>query len=213
MRPMADNPPGPSRPEAHPRGRPVFLKKFLESPGTVGAIAPSSRFLARKMLSSLEWGDGVRVIEFGPGTGPFTRAILERLPPSGRYLGIERDQDFVDLLEGRFPGGEFVCESVENVESILSKRGLLPVDHVVSGLPFASLGRELIERILDALDVSLRDGGTFSTFQYLHAVGLPSARYFRREMKSRFGRVHSRRVEFRNLPPAFVFSWKKTESR
>ncbi len=53
----------------------------------------------------------------------------------------------------------------------------------------------------------LRPGGTFTTFQYLHAYHLSPARTFRRAMKDRVGHDAERLVVFRNLPPAFVFTW------
>ena len=36
-----------------------------------------------------------------------------------------------------------------------------------------------------------------------------AARTFRRQMERMFGPWYARQVEFRNLPPAFVFSWQK----
>jgi phospholipid N-methyltransferase len=187
----------------------IFLSRFFRSPRAVGSIAPSSRFLARKMVSRLPLTEAVKVVELGPGTGPFTAEILRRLPPGGRYAGIERDPVFVDVLRRLFPDVEIVHGSAGDLIEIAGARGLLPVDHIISGLPFASLPAALIHRILDAVEAALRAGGTFTTFQYLHAYGLPSARLFRREMGRRFGPMVSRRVELLNLPPAFVLEWVK----
>ena len=187
----------------------AFLGRFLRHPRTVGAVAPSSRYLARKIVHAVDWRTGVRVVEFGPGTGPFTAEILRQMPTDGRYLGIERDRVFADMLRQRFPKADVAADSVDRLVHLLEERNLLPIDHVVSGLPFASLPEDLIGRILEETVAALRPGGTFSTFQYLHAVGLPSARYFRGEMRQRFGAMDGRRCELRNLPPAFVFTWRK----
>lgn len=190
----------------------VFLQRFFRDPRSVGAVAPSSRFLARKMVEPIRWRAGVKIVEFGPGTGPFTDEIARRLPAGAQYLGIERDPVFAELLRRRFPHLDFVCESVEGLVGILEERDLLPVDHIISGLPFASLPVEVSSRILDAIEGALANGATFTTFQYLHAYGLPAARRFRREMRRRLGALRSARLEFRNLPPAFVFTWRKGES-
>ena len=77
-------------------------------------------------------------------------------------------------------------------------------------VPFASFPAALIEQILDVTFEALRPGGTFTTFQYLHATVLPSARFFRERMRQRFGPFVYRAVEFRNTPPAFVFRWRKS---
>jgi phospholipid N-methyltransferase len=187
----------------------VFLKRFLKDPRTVGAFAPSSSYLARKMLVEVEWKTGARVVEFGPGTGPFTELILQDLPKDAHYLGIELNRDFVTTLRARYPQAEFVEASVENLLELGRERNLLPIDHVVSGLPFASLPGEITERVLAATLESLRPGGTFTTFQYVHSYLLPPAIKFRRQMKRIFGPLHARRIEFRNLPPAMVFTWRK----
>lgn len=187
----------------------AFLSRFVRDPRSVGAVAPSSRFLATKMVAGIEFTPGVRVVEFGPGTGPFTEAILDRLPADGRYLGIELDSDFAEHLRERFPGAEFVEDSVENLVPLVTERDMVPVDHVISGLPFASLPREVTRTVLEATAVALRPGGTFTTFQYVHSFPLPTAVRFRRHMAQLFGPLSARRVEVRNLPPALVFSWRK----
>lgn len=187
-----------------------FLARFVRNPRSVGAVAPSSRFLADKMIAGIGFEPGVKIVEFGPGTGPFTRAILDRLPRDGRYLGIERDPAFVRILREQLPGVDVVEDSVERVREIAGERDLLPIDHVVSGLPFASLPGDLTTRILEVTLEALRPGGTFTTFQYVHSTPLPAARKFRDEMASLFGPVEERRTEVRNVPPAFVLTWRKS---
>lgn len=188
-----------------------FLGRFMRDPRYVGAVAPSSSYLAAKMVAPVEFRPGVKVVEFGPGTGPFTRAVLEQLPEDGRYLGIERDPQFVGILRERFPGVDVHEGSVEVVLDLCRERDMLPLDHVISGLPFASLPQDLTERVLNATAEALRPGGTFTTFGYVHAYPLPAARAFRQRMQRLFGPLDSRRLELRNLPPAFAFTWRKRE--
>ncbi len=191
----------------------LFLKRFLQHPRTVGAIAPSSRYLARTMVKEVDFRPGVRVVEFGPGTGSFTAVLASGLPQGSHYLGIERDPVFVDLLRKRLPGLTYACDSVENLIPIARTKGLLPLDHIISGLPFASLPASITLPILDAVHSSLRPDGTFTTFQYVHAFALPAARAFRREMRRRFGSPVATRLVMRNIPPAFVLAWRKATLR
>lgn len=190
-------------------GRGTFLARFLADPRAIGAVAPSSRYLAAKMVRGVDFVPGVRIVEFGPGTGPFTRAILAALPAGGRYLGIERDPVLVALLRERFPAADVAHDSVENLLALAGARDLLPLDHVVSGLPFASLPRAVTRAVIAASYDALRPGGTFTTFQYLHSFPLPSARSFRATMGERFGPLDSWGVELRNLPPALVLTWRR----
>lgn len=187
----------------------LFLGRFLRNPRTVGAIAPSSRHLAREMVGGLDLARPVRIVELGPGTGVFTREIVARLGPEGRYLAIDIDAAFVARIRDRWPQIDCVCAPAETLPALAADRHLAPVDHIVSGLPFASLPGATSRRILDAIAGTLRVGGTFTTFQYVHAYRLPSAVAFRREIKGRLGTEPSSSLVVRNLPPAYVLTWRR----
>jgi phospholipid N-methyltransferase len=83
------------------------------------------------------------------------------------------------------------------------------VDHIISGLPFASLPAETTRRILDGVHETLRVGGTFTTFQYVHAYGMTAAASFRRELSARLGSGPHSHLVVRNVPPAFVLTWRR----
>ncbi len=184
-----------------------MLGRFVRSPRTVGAIAPSSRTLARAMVAGLDSAGPARVVELGPGTGVFTRAIAERLGPEARALSVEIDPTFAAALDRQYPNMEVVCGSAVDLPALAEARGLAPVDHIISGLPFASLPATVTRSILDAVVATLRPGGTFITFQYVHGYSLPLAVAFRREMDTRMGTAFSRRLVVRNVPPAYVLTW------
>lgn len=57
----------------------TFLQEFARSHNRIGAVAPSSRFLAKEMLHGMELGSSKLVVEYGPGTGSFTGAIVAQL--------------------------------------------------------------------------------------------------------------------------------------
>ena len=65
-----------------------FVKVFLRNPAQVGALAPSSKTLASKMVTDLDLGAGDSILELGPGTGAVTRQIHAILPTETTYLGI-----------------------------------------------------------------------------------------------------------------------------
>lgn len=186
-----------------------FLRAFLRNPSRIGAIAPSSAVLAREMTRDLNVATDECVIEFGPGTGPFTQALGQVLPDASQYLGIERDMRFVEHLESVFPAMRFVGGSAENAHAIHSDVGLGRVAAIICGLPFASLPAEVQDGVIDSLDQLLTPGSEFRTFQYVHAYQLPAARRFRRLMAGRFGPLFRSRPVLRNLPPAYVLRWKR----
>ena len=124
---------------------------------------------------SLEQSPGVRVVELGPGTGAVTGEIVRRLPDEASCLAIDVDPVFSTRVGARWPRIVSVCDRAERLAEIAGARDLLPVDHIVSGLPFASLPVSSARAIVDAIVSSLRVGGTFTTFQYVHAYGFSSA--------------------------------------
>jgi phosphatidylethanolamine/phosphatidyl-N-methylethanolamine N-methyltransferase len=187
----------------------LLLSRFLRHPRSVGAIAPSSQSLARAMVERLDLRGSVRVVELGPGTGAFTHAIVSRLGPSGRFLAIDRELLFVERLREKWPHVECVCASAAALPALAAERGLAPVDHIISGLPFASLPGDVTTQILDGVEHTLRPGGTFTTFQYVHAYRLPPALAFRRDLDQRMGGSCLKRLVMRNVPPAYVLSWKR----
>jgi phospholipid N-methyltransferase len=72
-----------------------------------------------------------------------------------------------------------------------------------------SLPTETTRRILDGVHETIRVGGTFTTFQYVHAYGMPAAVTFRRELSARLGSNPRSALVVWNIPPAFVLTWRR----
>ena len=204
-----DSPPR-STPADPARQRPLrdgigFFSRFLVNPTTVGAVLPSSRYLSRALVGHLDLAPGELLLEYGPGTGPATAVMHERLPAGAHYLGIELDPRFHRLLTQRFPRFRFHLGSAGDVRAILEQHGLPRPARIVSGLPFASLPSAVQDQIVDGVVWSLRGtDGDFRTFQYVHAYGMRAARRFRARMQERFTGFERIGPIVRNVPPAFV---------
>jgi phospholipid N-methyltransferase len=181
-----------------------FLRGFASRPRATGAIAPSSRELARMMVRPFDLGSADLVVEIGPGTGALTSAILQGLSEPARYLGLELNPDFVQKLRTKFPRATFHNESAEHIARHTAERGA-PADYVVCGLPWAIFPDDLQERILGGIVQALRPGGMFSTFAYLHALRLGPARRFRRKLEGRFQRLEVSPIVWKNIPPAVAY--------
>ena len=182
-----------------------FLARFCRHPRTVGAVLPSSRFLAEAMLDSVDWGAADCVLEFGPGTGPFTRFVPRRLRPGARFLAVERDPAFVARLRRDLPEVDVACADVTAVGEELRTRDLGPADAILCGLPWAAFPEELQNRLMTATVEHLKPGGSFATFAYVQGAVLPAGRRFRALLGERFSAVAASPVVWRNAPPAFVY--------
>jgi phospholipid N-methyltransferase len=187
-----------------------FLRAFVARPFATGAIAPSSRHLAAEMVGGMGLCDAQTVVEVGPGTGALTRAILDEIGPQTLLLAVELNPSFAAHLKQTLPARvEVVNGSGEHLDEYLRGCGREAADCVVCGLPWANFGRELQQRLLDGVLRALRPAGCFSTFTYMHAIGLPHGRRFARSLRASFTSVERSRLVWRNLPPAFVYRCRK----
>jgi len=183
----------------------TFSAQFWRSPRTVGAVLPSSRALSAAMVNAIDFGPLRTIVEFGPGTGVMTADIAARLRPMQNYLGIELNVVFYKQLVQRFPQLLFFNESAVNLTEILGRKGIAEIDAVLCGLPWASLPISEQERILGAMLQALRPGGAFVTFAYLQGLLLPGAWALRRRLKANFAAVATKKIVWRNFPPAFAY--------
>ncbi len=185
-----------------------FFRTFLRSPTSVGAVLPSSRYLARALVGRLSMAPGDVLVEYGPGTGPVTAVIEQSLPPGVRYLGIELEPRFHEVLTHRYPQFDFHLGSAADVKAILAARGLPAPKRIVSGLPFASLPATVQDAVITGIVDAVRESnGEFRTFQYVHAYGMKAARRFRARMAERFDGFERVGPVVRNVPPAFVLRY------
>lgn len=165
----------------------------------VGAVAPSSRFLAKKMVSNIELSDAKIVVELGPGTGVFTKKILDQLPENGTLIAFELNELFYEKLKLNFSDKRLILvnDSAEKIQEYLTKNGFEKADYVVSALPLANFPDELRMSVLENCYDALRKDGKYIQFQY----SLQSKKY----MKEVFDDMS---IGFQplNLPPAFVYS-------
>jgi phospholipid N-methyltransferase len=182
-----------------------FLGAFLREPARVGSLAPSSPALAQAMLCGCDLKSARTVVEFGPGTGAFTRPILERIGRHTAFLALELDDEHVRGLRRRFPALSVYHDSAEQIQKYLAQHRRTKADYIISGLPWANMPVKAQEQILSAMLASLAPDGMFTTFAYVHACWLPRARRFRERLKKHFARVRTSRIVWKNVPPAFVY--------
>jgi phosphatidylethanolamine/phosphatidyl-N-methylethanolamine N-methyltransferase len=186
-----------------------FLREFISQPGKTGAIAPSSVFLARTMLHGLGLGTAEAVLEYGPGTGAFTRHILNELKPTAKFAAIELNSEFAQIFRKRHPTVKLFQDNVTNARKICDHAGMLSVDCIVCGLPWAAFPKSVQVKCLDEMMRVLKPGGRFVTFAYVHGLPLPAAKKFASLLPNYFTSVSKSPVVWRNVPPAFVYRCRR----
>lgn len=179
-----------------------FLKEYLSAPGTIGAIAPSSRHLAASMAASIDFDKANCIVEYGAGTGVFTRDVAAGKRRDTIYIVIEQNDRFYEMLQKQFhgmPGVVLIHGDAGNVCGFLRERGIRHADYIISGLPFTSLPRQVSHKILSQTQKAIGTEGVFTTFQYT-LLRKPF-------LESHFDIQRIVRV-WRNLPPAYVLHMK-----
>lgn len=213
--------PSPSRRPPRKRDSVAFIREFIRHPGKIGAIAPSGRALAAAMVRGIDFDRSRAILEFGPGTGVFTKAMLDAMPHdwldprqshrpgrgTGRFIAIEFNGAMAATVRRQYPEATVYNDDAGNVEAICRKEGIEPgtVDAIISGLAWTSIPEQPRLRILQATHRVLKPGGEFRTFTYQASMLVRSAWVFRKMLRGTFREVHVGRVVWRNMPPAFVY--------
>jgi len=181
-----------------------FTRQFLAAPSQVSAITPSSRFLARAMATGLGPSTGA-VVEFGPGTGQLTRAILAAGVAASDLTLIEMSAEFTQLLRQRFAGVAVVCSGAQQVARFVAPAS---AGAVISGLPMLSMPDAQVEAILTAAFTVLQPNGEMRQFTYGNKLPV-SAR-----VMQKLGLVATEGAKvWMNLPPARVYVLKRAVSQ
>ena len=177
-------------------GLAVSVQEFIREPLMVGSAFPASRWLVKSTLAPLDWSRIRLLVEYGPGTGGFTRAVLDRLDPCGRMIALETGTDFVRHLRATIhdPRLEVIEAPAQNVLRRLAEYG--PADCIVSGIPFSTLAPGEGEELLRASSAALAADGTFVAYQMRKNV-VPL-------LRQRFQKVRHAR-EWRNIPPCHLY--------
>ena len=175
-----------------------FFSAFLKQSKNVGAVAPSSKFLVKKMVDPIDFTNVKCIVEFGPGTGTITHELLNRMPPDSLLLAFEINKEFCEKLKGiKDSRLRIISDTAENIENYLPENKIQKVDYIVSSLPFAMIPNGIVRNILKISLKVLSPAGAFIQYQY-------SLNSYRR-LKNTFKNVDLNFTPM-NIPPAFIFT-------
>jgi phospholipid N-methyltransferase len=180
-----------------------FILEYFKHPLRIGAVAPSGKRLSQKMMEPVDFSSASVIVEYGPGTGSFTKELVKRRNDGTVLLLIEQNERFCKELEqmyGNIKDVHIINGYAQDVGLYLKEYGFDKADFIVSGLPFTTLPRDISDKILTATGTALGDTGKFITFQYS---------LVKRSFFEKYFCIIDRLKENRNLPPAYVFVMQK----
>lgn len=178
----------------------AFFQSWLRAPHRIGAIAPSSRFLARAIARQVDLSGTDPIVELGAGTGNVTKALLHEGIPADRLIVLERDPLLCKLLRRRFPQLRIIEGDAAELRALLAPLGITRLAAVVSSLPLLAMPRSVRRAIIDEAFALLGAEGHYVQFTY----GL--GRLLGEEED-----LHGTREAFvlLNLPPASVWRFRQ----
>lgn len=177
-----------------------FFRGFLRNPGQVGSVIPSSRFMERRIIDFSNLDRARVVVEFGPGTGGTTRALLEAIPADARLLAIDLEPRFTEIVSA-LGDSRLIAHtgSAADLPAILAEHGLAAPDAVISGIPFSTMPTELGTAILEGVRDSLSAEGVFVAYQFRAEVA--------RLAQPVFGEPRREATVVLNIPPMRIWQW------
>lgn len=183
-----------------------FFRAWLSQPLRVAAVAPSGRALSELITADISADTGP-VIELGPGTGAFTRALIERGVQESDLVLIEYGSDFAAHLRVQFPRARTIQMDAAKLRHI-ELPDHAPAGAVVSGLPILSMPPRTIIVILSGAFANLRSEGAIYQFTYGTRCPIPRPLLDRLSLKATYV-GHT----FANIPPAAVYRIRRRNRR
>jgi phosphatidylethanolamine/phosphatidyl-N-methylethanolamine N-methyltransferase len=187
-------------------------------------VWPSSPILAQAMTASIGSISGPRrVLEVGPGTGPFTKAILRKLRAGDRFELVEINENFCKNLEKellssfrvRHPNVDVRLHCAPIEEAAVEG----PFDVIVCGLPFNNFPPKLMRQIFRRMFALLKPEGELVYFEYA-GVRVMKGPVMGRDGRERLKRIDAYGKSLRrrhagekelvlgNFPPAMTYRLK-----
>jgi phosphatidylethanolamine/phosphatidyl-N-methylethanolamine N-methyltransferase len=171
-----------------------FLRGLLNDPKAVSAPTPSSRALSRAIAEAVDMERPGIVVELGPGTGAVTQALLDRGVTRERLITIECEPSFVRALRQNFPGVTVHAGNALEFEKFIPAGACVAT--VVSGIPLLNLPKEMRASFVRRA-LSLKGNRRVIQLSYGWFPPVPAWPAV----------AVSRRVMWRNFPPALVWTY------
>jgi phosphatidylethanolamine/phosphatidyl-N-methylethanolamine N-methyltransferase len=181
--------------------RAKFFLSYLKAPDLVGAIAPSSVFLARALCRHAHGAQ--HLIELGAGTGAVTESLRAWFPAATMVI-VERDAPMAAALQRRFATCTVVADAIQLRKDLFT--GIPDESVTVSSLPFRSLPALVSEQVITLLRDFLLESPKRRLVQYTYGQRVPFE-------SPDLGLVWKRqKLVLRNIPPAWVWTLQQKHS-
>lgn len=181
-----------------------FFIQVVKDLKKTGAIAPSSKFLARDLVEQLQADINrkncapLNILELGPGTGPLTKEIVSLLRPADHLDLVEVQKNFFEIIEKKF--------SKPNVsvhfKDILRFDAGRKYDYIFSSLPYENMSRRVNRSIWEKKLSLCADNSYICYFKYVKFKNFKCE--FEEQVVNEYGQ--DKKFVLRNIPPAKLYT-------
>lgn len=202
----------------------TFYRELLKNPTEISALTPCNRYVAQvfmKPILQCKNKTTLRILEVGAGTGSMTQYFAQNLQPGDTLDVVELNKNYSKVLTKLVDKYKDKCKMTVYPIDIINFRPHKKYDFIICTLPFTNMHVDAIRTITGHLNDLLNDyDGHLSYIQYVGAPQLKkiikplnikdqNARLkILEEFRSEFGK-QSREVEFKNIPPAYVYHLRR----
>lgn len=178
------------------KGTLAFLKSFATD-HSVASITPSSKYCIRELCTHIDFEKTTLIIEYGGGTGVFTKHFLKKMRQDARLFVFETNDNFYEKLSAiDDPRLTVFHESVEDLLTLLPEEHIGKADHIVSGIPFSFFNWQMKIDILNKTRRVLKGNGSFLAYQ--------TSGHLKKPLSDVFGN-YTTDFCWKNLPPYFIY--------
>lgn len=170
----------------------AFFSALFHNPRAIGAIVPSSKYLAQSIARLIDTTQPGHVLELGPGTGAITEVILQRVKID-QFIALEISSDFANSLKKNFSGINVIEGDATRLSEVIHQK---PVHTIISSLPLLSIAPDDRNKILLEIPKILSPHGKF--IQYTYALNNKNEFYPKNFI------IEKSFIIWRNIPPARV---------
>ena len=181
-----------------------FFKQVIKDLKKTGAIAPSSKFLARDLVDQLKCDlnrtscPPLNILELGPGTGPLTKEIIKLLRPADHMDIVEVQKNFFEIIDEKFSSDNISA----HLADILHFEPTRSYDYIFSSLPYENMPAATSRRIWEKKLSLCKQNSYICYFKYVKFRNFKSD--FEEKVVDEY--EHDKKFVLRNIPPAKLYT-------
>lgn len=143
----------------------LFLFEFLRKPSHVGALWPSSRWLAKSLAKQIPANPNGIILDLGAGTGVVTRALIAKGFKPEQIIIVEQSPQLAAHLRMDFPASTVIQGQAQQLHELLGDKAV-NIHAIVSSLPLRSIETSQVQLIVQELQQLLPKQALLIQFTY-----------------------------------------------